>query len=394
MKREMLMCGIGILVVAGMLPGSATAEDWPRWRGPGGLGVSSERDLPVRWSAEENIAWQLDIPPWGNSSPVVIGNRIYLTSQSDDTSLHVLAIDRIRGLLLWQRSVGKGKLTTHVLHNMATPTVVADQERIWALFGTGHLVCLNVEGQEVWKKNMQEEHGKYQIKWGMGSSLVLHSGMVYVVCMHTAPSYVLALDGKTGRRVWKSDRNFPAERDGRDAYSTPILIGKGRDAQLVVSGADHINAYNPANGAEIWRCGGLKVNHPNGRSISSPIFSDGFFVAVASGFRNRGHTMAVKAGGQGDVTENNQIWVHKTKSPDCSTPVCYEGLVYMNNDLGVATCLDLKTGAVKWQKRLLSGDSKVSPIAADGRIYFFSNRTGNRTECKVLKAGPEGEVIA
>lgn len=385
-----LLGGIGILCVAGMLTGNATAEDWPRWRGPRGFGISPAKDLPVRWSLDENIAWKLDIPPLGNSSPVIIGNRIYVTTQTKDTSYHVLAVDRARGKLLWQRTVGKGKLKTHPLHNMASPTVVADTERVWALFGTGDLVCVDAGGKELWKKNMQKDHGKYVIKWGMGSSLVLHDGMVYVVCMHTTQSYVLALDGKTGRQVWKKDRNFPALEEGRDAYSTPILVGQGNAAQLVVSGAEHINAYNPADGKEIWRCGGMKVDHPCGRSISSPTFSDGIFVAVASGFRGKGHTMAVKAGGQGDVTGTHRLWVHKRNSPDCSTPVCYEGLVYMNNDRGEATCMDLKTGAVKWQKKLLSGDCKVSPIAAAGKIYFFNNKT----LCKVLKAGPEGEVIA
>lgn len=388
--KEKLLCTIGVFFVSCLLTTVATAEDWPRFRGPSGFGISPETDLPLHWSAEENVVWQLDIPPWGNSSPVVIGDRIYVTTQTDDTALHVLAVDRIAGKLLWQQTVGKGKLPAHGLHNMATPTVVADSEHVWALFGTGHLACLDRDGQEVWKKNMQDEYGPYKIKWGMGSSLVLRQGLVYVVCMHTGPSYVVALDGKTGKEVWKSERDFHANNEGNDSYSTPFIVGQGDDAQLVVSGAEWLNAYNPLNGKEIWRCGGLEVDHHAGRSISGPTYSDGIFVAVASGYQSRGHTMAVRAGGQGDITDTNSMWVHRSKSPDCSTPVCYRGYVYMNNDQGIATCLDLKTGEVQWQKRLLSGDSKVSPVAADGKVYFFSNNT----ECKVVKAGPEGEVVA
>ncbi len=384
--KDRLKAVLGILLLTGV----AAGDDWERWRGPAGLGVSTETALPLRWSTKENIAWTLDLPEWGNSSPVVVGDRIYLTTQTKDTSLVVIAVDRIKGRLLWQKTIGKGKLKTHRLHNMATPTVVADRERVWALFGTGDLACLDADGKELWKKNMQKEHGKYTIKWGMGSSLVLHDGLVFVTCMHSAPSYVLALDGKTGRKAWKSERNFSAKGEGNDAYSTPIIVGEGRDAQLVVSGAEHLNAYDPATGKEVWRCGGLAVSHAYGRAISSPSFSDGIFVAVASGFKSQGHTMGVKAGGRGDVTKTHRLWVQKSKSPDCSTPLCYQGLVYMNNDLGVVTCMDLKTGKVKWQERLLSGDSKVSPIAADGKIYFFSNNT----ECKVVKAGPEGKVLA
>ncbi len=380
----------GILGIVCCIVGNVTGEDWARWRGPGGFGVSPAADIPLRWSPTENIAWKLDIPPLGNSSPVIVGDRIYVTTQTKDTSYHVLAVDRGAGKLLWQQTVGKGKLKTHPLHNMASPSCVADAERAWALFGTGDLVCLDAEGKELWKRNMQKEHGKYVIKWGMGSSLVLHGGMVYVVCMHTGQSYVLALDGKTGRQVWKDKRDFPAEQEGQDAYTTPIIVGEGDGARLVVSGADHVNAYNPADGTEIWRCAGLKVPHHCGRSISSPTFSDGVIVAVASGFRSKGHTMAIKAGGKGDITKTHRMWVHEDHSPDCATPVCWEGLMYMNNDRGEATCLDLKTGEVKWQKKLLSGDCKVSPIAAAGRVYFFNNKT----VCKVVKAGPEGEVLA
>jgi len=381
---------IVLLAMIAVLTGKATAEDWPRWRGPGGLGLSPEKNLPTHWSPTENIAWTLDLPPWGNSSPVIVGDRIYLTTQTDDTSLHVLAIDEKRGALAWQRCMGKGKLKTHPLHNMATPSVVSDGERVWALFGTGDLACLDKDGKELWQRNMQKDHGDYHILWGMGSSPVLHNGMVCVVCMHSGPSYVVALDGETGRQIWKTNRDFPAEKEGRESYTTPFLVGTGGDAQLVVCGSDHINAYNPMSGVELWRSAGLKVPHPCGRSISSPTYADGIFVAVASGFKSKGHIMAVKAGGKGDVTATHRLWIHREKSPDCPTPVCYDGLVYVNNDQGIGTCLDLKTGVVKWQKRVLSGDCKVSPIAADGKIYFCNNQTA----CTVIKAGPEGDVLA
>jgi len=385
-----LTCLLLIALFACLTSVDARADDWPRFLGPGGLSVSSETGLPSTWSAEENVLWKLDLPPWGNSSPVVIGDRIYLTTQTEDTSLLVLAVDRTAGKLLWQTKIGRGKLDAHRLHNMATPSVVADTERVWALFGTGHLACLNTAGEVLWQKNMQDEYGGYKIKWGMGSSLVLYKGLIYITCMHTGPSYVVALDGKTGDEVWRKDRSFQARVEGNDAYTTPILVGDEDDMQLVICGAESINAYNPLTGEEIWRCKGLEIDHNAGRSIASPTYCDGTFIAVASGFQGLGFVRAIRAGGQGDITETHPIWTHKSRSPDCPTPVCYDGYVYMNNDQGIATCLDLKTGEEQWQTRLLSGDSKVSPIAADGKIYFFSNKT----QCKVVKAGPEGKVLA
>jgi outer membrane protein assembly factor BamB len=366
------------------------AEDWPRWRGSDGLGVSAETNLPVDWTMQENVEWTTELPEWGNSSPVVIGDRIYLTTQTADTELHVLAIDRTSGRILWQQGVGKGSLKTHKLHNMATPSVVADSEHVWALFGTGDLACLGTDGTVIWKRQMQQEYGEYQIQWGMGSSLVLYEGNVIVVCMHRGPSYVLALDGRTGDPVWKQTRTFDALNEGNDAYTTPILINEPGGPQLVISGADHVTAYNPADGTEIWRSAGLKVDHPNGRSISSPTANENTIVVVASGFRHQGHTMALKRGGRGDITETHRRWIHEKNSPDCSTPVCYQGLVYLIDDGGKATCLDTVTGEVKWEEKLLSGDTKVSPVAGDGKVYFFNNEA----VCKVVEAGPEGKVLA
>lgn len=368
------------------------AADWPSWRGPNGLGVSSEKNLPTRWSSTENIAWKTDLPGQGASSPIVFGQRIYLTSQTDDSGLHVLAYDRKSGALIWDREIAMGKLRANNLHNMASPTPVTDGKFIWALFGTGHLVCLNASGEIVWQRNLVQEYGEYKTNHGMGTSPMLFQDKLYVACMHQGPSYLLTIDPRTGKNIWKIDRNLPPKDEAQDSYSSPILVGSGRSAQIVLAGAEHVTGYKPSTGQELWRCGDLKVPHAFGRTIAGPAAAPkGPIITVASGFQNRGFITAVKSDGRGDVTQSHRLWTQSKFSPDCPTPVVYQNHVYFIRDDGMASCLDLKTGEPRWQgERFFTANVKVSPVAADGKVYFLSGQ-GN---CVVVKAGPKLEILA
>jgi outer membrane protein assembly factor BamB len=160
--------------------------------------------------------------------------------------------------------------------------------------------------------------------------------------------------------------------------------------QLVCAGAEAINAYDPATGREIWIFDGLKVNHPYGRTIAGPAGGDGVVAVVASGFQNRGYTVGIKTGGKGKITETHKLWTSQKFSADCPTPLFYQGKFYSIRDDGMASCLDAKTGEIHWQERLFTDNVKVSPVAADGRIYFTSGQ-GN---CHVVKAGTVFEVLA
>ena len=371
--------------------GAVSAEDWPRWRGPGGLGVSSETSIPKRWSDESGIAWKTPLPGWGNSSPIVVGDRIYLTSQTDDHALQVIAVDTGTGKVLWSRSRGKGTQHAHKLQNMASPTAVSDGKHVWALFATGHLVCFDLAGKHLWQKELQKEFGRYTIQWGMGSSPILTENCVVITCMDRGPSYLVAFEKESGDLAWKQTRDLKSEGEGRDAYSTPIQITSGGRAQIVVSGADHVDAYDPQTGKQIWISSGLQVPHPYGRAIASPTFAGDTVIAVASGFRGEGHILAVKSTGMGDITESARRWRYSGKyAPDCSTPVAYDGRLYMVNDRGIGSCLDLKSGKTLWEERLFRADVKGSIVAADGAIYV-SNVDG---ECKVLAAGDKLKVLS
>lgn len=385
MRVYLSLIGILTCVTCG-----SNAADWPCWRGPNGLGRSTEKNLPAQWSKDKNIAWKTPLPGKGASSPSVASDRIYVTSQTDDTGLHVIAIDRNHGKILWDKEIAKGKLHANNLHNMATPTVVSDGKLVWALFGTGDLACLDLDGREVWHRNLVKEYGEYHTNHGMGTSPMLFENTLYIACMHQGPSYLLAVDAKTGRNLWKKDRNLPPKDEAQDSYSSPILVPTTSGTQVVLAGAEHINAYQPATGEQIWICGGLKVPHPYGRTISGPTAGEGIVLAVASGFQNRGFTVAIKSGGKGEIAESDRLWTSAKYSPDCPTPLIYEGRAYSIRDDGMASCLNLKSGEPYWQERLFTANVKVSPVAGDGKVYFMSGQ-GN---CAVVKASSKFEILA
>ena len=370
----------------------AMSDDWPRWLGPDGLGVSAETDLPVSWSKSKNVAWKVDLPGWGRSSPIVVGDRVYLTSQSEDDALHVHCIGKAKGKILWSKQIGRGNQKANRLHNMASPTPVADANHVWVLFGTGDLACLDRDGRITWQQNIQKRYGRYHIQWGMGSSPILLDGKLFIVCMKDkGNSYLLALEADTGKKIWKKSRDFPAVGEARDSYTSPIVYRSNGSSQIVVCGAEHINAYDPKDGKQLWVSGGLEVSHPYGRSVSSPTAGEGLIIAVSSGYQHRGHVLALEAGGRGDVTKSHRIWTFDRHASDCPTPVIYRGRIYIVKDSGLVSCLELHSGEVLWQERLFRGtDVKVSPVAGDGKIYF----TNSEANTVVIDAASQLKILA
>ncbi|MBT6806484.1 MAG: PQQ-binding-like beta-propeller repeat protein, partial [Verrucomicrobia bacterium] len=207
---------------------------------------------------------------------------------------------------------------------------------------------------------------------------------------HQGPSYLLALNAATGKILWKKDRNLEAREEGNDSYSTPIVVEVNGHDQIVLSGAEHLNAYDPITGKEIWRVGDLQVPHPYGRTIAGPTAGEGKVITVASGFRNQGFLVGVTPAHEGDSAVIDHDWKQKRYSPDCPTPVIYGGKVFTIRDDGMASCIDIKTGNAHWQERLFAENVKVSPVAANGYIYF----TTGRANTKVLKASETFEIVA
>jgi hypothetical protein len=375
------------------------AETWPQFRGATGDGFSPESNLPTKWSDSEHVLWSAPLKGRANSSPAVTSKRVDITTTMEDNSLWVLSFDRKSGKPLRSVNVGNGKLAAagpaklyaH-RHNAATPSPVADEDHIWAFFGSGMLVCLDAStGSVQWKRDLANEYGEYDITFGMGSSPRLSGDLLFIACITKGPSYVLALDKTTGKEVWKSDRRLPAKDDGPDAYISPTIATIDGQEQLLISGSDHVNAYDPKSGKQLWISSGLTINSPYGRIIASPAAAQDIVLATTGNPAGAGlgHVMALRAKGRGDISGSSELWRYPKSTPDSSTPVIVDGNVYMTTDMGVATCMDLKTGKVHWTKRLGTGPFHASLVAGDGKIYFL-NIDG---VCTVVEAGIEGKIL-
>jgi outer membrane protein assembly factor BamB len=405
---------LSILSAVYLASTSVSADDWPQWRGPHGNGTSTEKGLPERWSATEGIAWRADLGGVGVSSPVVSGNRVFVTSQagagqsrqgprlaqgadaasSGERALGtaraagaaperpvflVEAFDRASGTRLWQyRLEAQAPMpTVHDKHNMASPSPVTDGERVYAWFATGQLVALDMNGRVVWQRHLGAEIGPFEINWGHSSSPTLFEDSLLLLCDHDPASYLLAVDRRTGKDKWKADRGR-----GRQSYSTPFVVSTPAGPELVVNSNQRIDAYDPRTGAPLWHVGG-----PNQFPIPVPAFSDGVLY-LSRGYRS-GPYMAVKPGGRGDVTASHVVWQTPTGAPYISSLVHDGGLIYMASDVGAVTVLDAATGQRVWQQRV-AGVFTASPVAADGKVYFVSE-TG---EVTVIRAGRQPEIIA
>ncbi|HUG54383.1 MAG TPA: PQQ-binding-like beta-propeller repeat protein [Vicinamibacteria bacterium] len=399
--------------VFALAAGVVAADDWPQWRGPRGTGVSSEKGLPTRWGPDD-VAWKARLGGLGISSPIVWGDRVFVTSQTGRAALRpgrhptlargpeanaekplgatteaggaeggvrfiVEAFDRRDGRRLWQYALeAEGPLPeVHEKHNLASPSPVTDGAHVYAWFGTGQLVALGLDGTFAWQKNLGKEYGPFDIAWGHGSSPTLHGDTVILLCDHEPASYLLALDKRTGEVRWKTDRP-----KGSVSYATPTVVSTASGDELVVNSTTRVDGYDPATGKLLWWAG-----EPHRFAIPVPAYHDGTLY-MSRGYRS-GPYMAVRAGGRGDVSKTHVAWSVPTGAPYVSSLLHYAGLIYMANDVGVVTAVDPKTGEKVWQERV-EGIFTASPVGADGKVYLVSE-TG---ETIVLAAGPEPKVLA
>ena len=365
------------------------AENWPQWRGPNLNGVSAEKNLPVKWSSEDNIAWKLPMPGLSGSTPIIWNDRVFLNlAEGDD--LYLWSIDRTKGTLVWKKRLGSGN-TKMRKHNMSSPPPVTDGKTVFVMTGTGILKAFDFKGNEVWSRDIQKDYGQFGLNWGYASSPLLTHDALYVQVLHGMktddPSYVLRLEKTSGKTVWKVERPTNAIRESPDSYTTPALLRYGKTTELVITGGDCVTGHDLATGKELWRANGLNPeNHPFNRIVASPVI---FNEIVYAPTRVK-PLLALKAGGRGDVTTSHLLW-STVNGPDVPTPVTDGKYFYIVNDRGIMWCLDARTGAeIYGQQRIKPGTYSASPVLADGKIYV-TNEDGLTT---VVKAGPVFEVLA
>jgi outer membrane protein assembly factor BamB len=376
--------------------GIVTADNWPQWRGPALNGVSDEKNLPVKWTTEENVTWKLAMPAWSGSTPIIWGNYIFLNASEGEYNktvkgdIHLLCVDRTKGTILWKKLLGAGDVKMRK-QNMSSPSPVTDGRTVWVMTGTGVFKAFDFKGNELWTRDIQKDHGKFGLNHGYASSPLLYKDSLFVQVLHGMktddPSYVMRIDKKTGKTIWRVERPTQAITESPDSYATPALLSYGNNVEIVVLGGDCVTGHDLATGKELWRGGGLNPNNnPMYRVIASPVAFDGVIYAPT---RVKPLT-AFRAGGRGDITTSHRIWQFQN-GPDVPSPVTDGKYFYSVSDNGVAWCLDAKTGQeVYGRQRLKTGTYSSSPVLADGKIYITSEEVATT----VYKAGPQFEILA
>jgi outer membrane protein assembly factor BamB len=386
---------------------SSLAANWPQWRGPSGMGVSDEKNLPTQWGIGKNIKWKTPIAGRGHSSPIVWGNRIFLTTaiegelvpgakapkhmNGDKEFVHpdsvganrqhtfkLICIDRETGKILWEQIAFQGTPydDRHRKSSYAASTPTTDGKLVYAFFGSEGLYAYDMKGKLAWKADL----GKLgTVGMGTGTSPILYENLVLVQCdeENGAGSFIAALDKKTGKQVWKTPRQVQV------SWSTPLLVRTAKRAEVIASGTEAIIAYDPATGKELWRHKGVDSN-----AIPSPV-ANSEMVFVAAGFPAK-IAMAINLGGAGDLAEA-VAWKYSKGTAYVPSPILYGEYLYLTTDRGILTCLDAKTGTVKYEggRIPIPATFTASPVAFDNKILL----TSEDGDTFIIKAGPTHEIL-
>jgi len=376
---------LAVLAVGWLLVSPLAAQDWPQFRGPDGQGHTLAKNLPLTWSESENIAWKTPIAGRGWSSPVIGDGSIWLTTATDEGRLlHAICVELATGKIV--RDVEVFKIdhppTLNAKNSPASPSPVLEGDRLYVHYGTSGTACLDTKsGQVLWRN----QELKLDHKEGPGSSPILWRDLLIVNCDGTDVQYVAALDKRTGRLAWKTNRRLPISDtpDYCKAYCTPLVVRlpDGRE-ELISPGASRVIAYDPATGRELWY-----VNYEGFSNVPKPLFAHGL-VYICTGYMQP-QLWAVRPGGEGDVTASHVVWKMTKQVPANPSPVLVDTELYVLSDQGILTCVDPLTGDELWRRRLPGGYS-ASLLAAPGRIYAF-NEDGVTS---VLAAGRKADMLA
>src|SRR5687767_6940828 len=397
--KTLIVAGIGCLFGF-----AVAAANWPQWRGPNFNGSSPEKNLPVKWSKTENIAWTLDLPGPGAATPVIWDNHVFVSSTDQATrSLWAICAHRKTGLVMWKHKVADGHRKDD-RSTYASPSPATDGKRVIFFYGNGDLVAFDFAGNKLWARNIQKDEGDFAFLWTFSTSPLFYDGKLYMqVLQRDVPvqgrgrkpsgieSFLLAIDPATGKTLWRHVRPSEASQESLEAFTSPVPFEHGGRKEILVAGGDCLTGHDPASGKEFWRWGTwnpTKIGH--WRLVPSPIAGDGIILACAP----KGDPIyAVKAGANGTLQQDDIAWKSEKQSKissDVPTPLFYDGdfFVLSDNRKGLSR-VEPKTGKVKWSIDT-PGRKKyeASPTGADGKIYIM-NFAG---EVTVVDAN-KGEVL-
>lgn len=373
------------------------AEPWPQWRGAKLDGISSEKNVPTEWGKDKNVAWRLSLPGPGGATPAVWGERVFVTS-ADQKDLVLICVSTA-GKELWKQVVGTGNREVRGDEgNSAAPSPCTDGKHVWVFMANGPLACYTIDGQEVWKFDVQTRYGKLDIAFGLTSTPVLDGDRLYLQLIHgdgnpaTREARVVALDKATGREIWAQHRVSDAKAECEHSYASPVLYRDAKREYLLTHGADYVVAHRLNDGGEIWRCGDLnpKGNYNNTlRFVASPVCVPGLIVVPSA---KNGPVFAIKPDVTGDISDKEDafFWKKASGTPDVPSPLVHDGLVYLCRENGNLVCLDAQTGRQHYEQRTVADRHRASPVYADGKLYL----TGRKGTVTVVKTGPTFEILA
>ena len=369
-----------LVVLFFFVAGLIRAENWPGWRGPSGDGVSAGKGIPTKWSSTENIAWKIPVPGEGHSSPIVWGDKVFLTSSLTEKNKRILlCIDRLSGQTVWKRDVVQSPPeTVHRLNSRASGTPATDGKQVYVTFmraegdeviapnvGSERLItpgkiiaaAYDLDGNEKWKTNV----GDFLSAHGFNTCPVLFEDLVILNGDHDGNAYLVALDRQSGRQRWRTRRENKTR-----SYVTPIIREIDGITQMILSGSLCIASYDPRNGKRHWI-----VDGPTEQFVASMVY-DGKYVFATGGYPER-HTLAIRPGGKGNVTDTHIAWRTTRGAAYVPSPIISGRYLLMVADSGIASCFEARTGKRHWMERLPGGHSP-SPVSADGLVYFVSDR--------------------
>ena len=385
-----------LVVIFFFMPALLFAENWPGWRGPGGDGISTEKGIPIRWSSTRNIAWKVAIPGEGHSSPIIWSDKVFLTSSLTEKNKRILiCLDRPSGQTVWQREVVQSPPESiHRLNSRASGTPTTDGRQVYVTFmraegdrviapnvsserlitpGKIVVAAYDLDGNETWKTTV----GDFVSAHGFNTSPVIFEELVIINGDHDGDAYLVALERQSGRERWRIRRENKTR-----SYVTPIIREIDGRTQMILSGSVCVASYDPRNGKRHWI-----VDGPTEQFVASMVY-DGKYVFATGGYPER-HTVAIRPGGKGNVTDTHIAWRTTRGAAYVPSPIIAGRYLLMVGDSGIASCLDAETGKRHWMERLPGGHSP-SPVSADGLVYFVSDQ-GVTT---VIRPGETFEIVA